>query len=89
MFLLVLSDDLTMAIIMPLFISIPFLVLYFSDSDRKILRGIFLCVGIFIGVSMVILALNTVDDGMGIIYIVSCMCISLASNITALIFPRE
>jgi tetratricopeptide (TPR) repeat protein len=80
------SEDVTMAIIMAIFISIPFLVLYFSGSDRKILRGIFLCVGIFIGVTMVIFALNTADH---VISIVSGMCISLASNITALIFPME
>jgi TPR repeat protein len=82
----------TLSISLSIFIAIPFLVLYFSDSDSKILRGIFFGVAVLISLGMVFIAFsilpNPEEVKIAILFIV--MCISfMASCITAMIFPRD
>ena len=74
------------SIVFSIFVAIPFLVLYFSYSDRKILRGLFLAVAVFFSIVGIVFASNsTPPEGIFIV-----MCISfMASCITAMIFPRD
>jgi len=71
-----------------LVLSIPFLVLYFSSSERKILRWIFLCGSVLLNLFMLFIPY---EEGSGFFRtIIFFMCISnMASCITAMIFPRR
>ena len=85
------------AIILTLFMAIPFLVLYFSSSERKILRGIFLGVGVLLSLWLISFIFTSappedtkpedITKGVALLIV---MCISyMASCITAMIFPKD
>jgi len=84
------SNNIGTVIFIIVFFTIPFLVLYFSYGERKILRGIFLGIGVLMSVLLCLFfSMGSSEESKGSIISFIAMNISyMASCITAMIFPK-